>query len=146
AAIQPFLDAGFRAILRPHPQTRRLNPRIIDEITERYAAEPRFALDENGDAHASLAESDILVSDWSGAALEFAFGLERPVIFIDVPRKVLDPDYESLGIEPLEARIRGEIGAVVEPSELASLGRIAQDMTANSGHWQRATRAARERW
>ncbi|MCO5118479.1 MAG: CDP-glycerol glycerophosphotransferase family protein [Burkholderiaceae bacterium] len=146
AAIQPFIDAGFRVVLRPHPQTRRLNPRVIDEIVSRYAGEARFSVDENGDAHASLAESDIMVSDWSGAALEFAFGLERPVIFVDVPRKVLDPDYESLGIEPLEARIRSEIGAVVAPPDLASLGGIAQGMMADIGNWQLATRAARERW
>ncbi len=146
AAIQPFIDAGFRVVLRPHPQTRRLNPKVLDEIVSRYADEPRFLLDENGDAHASLAESDIMVSDWSGAALEFAFGLERPVIFVDVPRKILDPDYESLGIEPLEVKIRKEIGAVVAPSDLASLGRVAQDMMASTGNWQLATRAARERW
>src|SRR5690606_11196804 len=146
AAIQPFIEAGFRVVLRPHPQTRRLNPRILDEIVSRYANEPRFSLDENGDAHASLAESDIMVSDWSGAAMEFAFGLERPVIFVDVPRKVLDPDYEALGIEPLEVKIRQEVGAVVAPTDLASLGKVAQDMMADIGNWQLATRAARERW
>lgn len=146
AAVQPLLDAGFRVVLRPHPQTRRLNPQAIDEVAARYASEPRFSLDENGDAHESLAASDIMVSDWSGAALEFAFGLERPVIFVDVPRKVLDPDYESLGIEPLEVKIRNEVGAVVAPTELTKLGKVAQDMMAHIGAWQRATRAARERW
>lgn len=146
AAIQPLLDAGFKVVLRPHPQTRRLNPRGLDEIAARYADEPRFSMDENGDAHASLAESDIMVSDWSGAALEFAFGQERPVIFVDVPRKILDPDYKALGIEPLEVKIRTEVGAVVEPAELAGLGGVAQDVMADIGNWQLATRAARERW
>jgi len=146
AAVQPFIDAGFRVVLRPHPQTRRLNPGAIEEIAARYAGEPRFSLDENGDAHESLATSDIMVSDWSGAALEFAFGLERPVIFVDVPRKVLDPDYEALGIDPLEVKIRSEVGAVVAPTELDGLGTVARDMMSNIGNWQLATRAARERW
>ena len=33
-----------------------------------------------------------MVSDWSGVAMEFAFGLERPVLFIDVPRKTNNPE------------------------------------------------------
>jgi hypothetical protein len=146
AAIEPFIEAGFRVVLRPHPQTRRLNPRAIDQVVARFRNDPRFSLDENGNAHESLSTSDIMVSDWSGAALEFAFGLERPVIFVDVPRKVLDPDYEALGIEPLEVKIRNEVGAVVAPTGLARLGHVARDMMANIGQWQLATRAARERW
>ena len=62
-----------------------------------------------------------MVSDWSGAALEYAFGLERPVLFVDVARKVNNPDYEALGIEPFEVGIRERIGRVVAPDDLAAI-------------------------
>ena len=61
-----------------------------------------------------------MVSDWSGAALEYAFGLERPVLFVDVPRKVNNPEYERLGIEPFEASVREQIGRVVAPERARS--------------------------
>ena len=32
-----------------------------------------------------------MVSDWSGAALEYSFGLKKPVIFLDLPKKVNNP-------------------------------------------------------
>mgnify|MGYP003326545469 CR=1 FL=1 len=41
----------------------------------------------------SLHRSDLMISDWSGAALDYALGLNKPVLFIDVPRKVNNLDY-----------------------------------------------------
>ena len=66
----------------------------------------------------SLYRSDLLISDWSGMAIEYALGLEKPVLFIDVPPRVRNPDYEELGIDPIERFIRSEIGAVVSPDDL----------------------------
>jgi hypothetical protein len=146
AAIEPLLTAGLRVVLRPHPQTRRLNPAVLDGITARYANNSLFRLDEDADAHQSLSEADLMVSDWSGAALEFALGLERPVLFVDVPRKVLDPDYLQLGIEPLEAFLRDQVGRVVDSEHLNTLGSQALAMIADSQQWQAAAKRARERW
>ena len=64
---------------------------------------------------------DIMISDWSGVALEFAFGLEKPVIFIDVPRKILNQNYDKFDALPLEVRAREELGAVVSPDQLETI-------------------------
>ena len=47
-----------------------------------------------------------------------SLGLERPVLFVDVPRKVNNPRYGEIDCEPLEVSIRGEIGEVVSPDQL----------------------------
>ncbi|MBM3111553.1 CDP-glycerol glycerophosphotransferase family protein [Pseudomonas arcuscaelestis] len=145
-AVRPFIESGLRVILRPHPRTRKFASAVLDEIAEQYRNEPLFRLDEDGDGNASLLSSDIMLSDWSGAALEFAFGLERPVIFADVPRKVLNPDYTQIGLEPLEVQIREQLGVVVPTDRLNQLGGIAQAMVADSEKWQATLRAARQRW
>ena len=62
-----------------------------------------------------------MISDWSGAALEFAFGRLRPVLFVDVPRKVNNPNYEALETKPLEVTIRTEIGTIANASKLDEL-------------------------
>src|SRR5690606_28612020 len=90
--------------------------------------------------------SDLMISDWSGAALEFALGLERPVIFVDVPRKVLNAEYQDLGIEPLEVTIRHEVGVVVSPTDLETLGSVALELIDQSPRWAEAARDARRRW
>ncbi|AZD51862.1 CDP-glycerol glycerophosphotransferase family protein [Pseudomonas chlororaphis] len=145
-AIKPLIDAGLRVILRPHPRTRKLAPAVLDQIAEYYRDEPRFSLDENGDGSASLLSSDIMLSDWSGAALEFALGLERPVVFADVPRKVLNPDYSTLGLEPIEVQVREQLGVVVPTEKLTELGDIVQAIATDSKRWQTVLRDARQRW
>ncbi|HCN45525.1 MAG TPA: CDP-glycerol--glycerophosphate glycerophosphotransferase [Pseudomonas sp.] len=145
-AVKPLIDAGLRVILRPHPRTRKFAASKLDEIARQYRDDPRFRLDEDGDGNASLLASDIMLSDWSGAALEFAFGQERPVIFVDVPRKVLNPDYGRLEIEPIEVRIREELGVVVPTERLGDLGEIAQALANEPEQWQASLREARQRW
>lgn len=119
--VGAMLDAGYRVTLRPHPQTRRFCPGVIEIAKRQYASHPDFVLEENVASKASLLEADVMVSDWSGAALEFAFAREKPVVFVDVPRKVNNPDWQSLGITPLEDWIRGEIGVVVQAQALATI-------------------------
>jgi len=75
-------------------------------------------LEVNVDGQNSLHESDVMICDWSGAALDYAFGLGKPVIFVDVPRKVNNPEYEAIGIDPFEVSIRDEIGAIVSADNL----------------------------
>lgn len=82
-----LLDAGFRVTLRPHFQTRWATPKVIDRVIHRYRGHPRFALvEEMGDSE-SLFDAHVMVTDWSGAALDFGLGLEKPVLFVDVPPK-----------------------------------------------------------
>lgn len=145
-AISPLIEAGLRVILRPHPRTRKLRPDVLDRIVEHYRDEPLFYLDEDGDARKSLLESDLMVSDWSGAALEFSLGLERPTLFVDVARKILNPAYESIDQEPLEARIREQIGVIISPQELAGLGGKAAELIKNARQWQADICTARDRW
>src|SRR5437899_1548619 len=115
ALVQILLDAGYEVIARPHPMTEKNTPSAILALNKAFGSHPRYTLDTAIAAEDALHRSDVMVSDWSGAALEYAFGLERPVLFVDVARKVNNPEYERLGIEPFEARIREQIGRVVAP-------------------------------
>jgi hypothetical protein len=104
--------------VRPHPMTFVDHPDVIDRLRQRFGERPELRFDLDVATTASLAESQLMISDWSGAALEYAFGLERPVLFIDVPRKVRNPAYAELGIEPIEVSIRERIGRIVSPDHL----------------------------
>ena len=144
--VQTLLDAGYHVTVRPHPQTRRLSPAALEHIERRFSPHPRFAYEENVASTDSLFASDLMISDWSGAALDFAFGLERPVLFIDVPRKVNNPDYGALNIEPLEVKIRDQVGATLAPEHLAEAPRHIDALLRDSETLGERIRAARARW
>jgi hypothetical protein len=142
--VRTLLDGGCRVIARPHPMTRKRSPGAVEELAATFASHPDFTLDEDIAATRSLHESDVMVSDWSGAALEYAFGRERPVVFLDVERKVNNPEYAALGIEPFEASVREQIGVVVDPADLSTLVPAVHQMTSSSEEWRSRLQAVRE--
>jgi len=66
----------------------------------------------------TLFRSDMLISDWSSMAIEYALGLEKPVLFVDLPRRIRNPGWRDLGIEPQEASFRELAGDIVSPEHL----------------------------
>ena len=111
--IDILLRSGYRVITRPHPETTRKSPELIQRINERFRPNNRFELDLNTSSDLSMHRSNLMISDWSGVAMEYAYGFEKPVLFIDLPRKVNNPAYIELNIEPVEVSVRSEIGEVL---------------------------------
>lgn len=116
-----ILNQGYSLILRPHHETIKRSPQLIDEIENKYSHFQTFRLvREMGDSE-SLLQSDLLICDWSGTAIEYAFGLEKPIIFIDIPPRVRNPNWREIQSEPLEMSIREKVGRVICPSKLDEL-------------------------
>ncbi|MEW6284234.1 MAG: CDP-glycerol glycerophosphotransferase family protein, partial [Candidatus Eremiobacterota bacterium] len=126
-----LLEAGFLTTVRPHPMTGRRHPKVIRGLCQRFQGHPRFRFEDDVALSDSLLQSHIMVTDWSGAALEFAFAFERPVLFVDVPRKVRNPEYERLGLEPVEVSLRTRLGAILSLDRLPEIGRSLQDLWLN---------------
>lgn len=116
--VNNLLDNGFRVTLRPHPQTIKFSRVKVDKIIHKFKNNPDFIYEDSVDGETSLHQSDIMISDWSGAALDYAFGLGKPVLFIDVPRKINNSEYEKINITPFEETIRTKIGEVMPLSEV----------------------------
>jgi CDP-glycerol glycerophosphotransferase (TagB/SpsB family) len=110
--VEQLLNLEHEVILRPHPQTIKFARAKIDEIRSQHKVNPRFTFEASVAGQESLHKSNIMVSDWSGASLEYAFALNKPVIFCDVLRKVNNTNYKDIEIEPLEVFIREKIGVI----------------------------------
>ncbi|MDZ4731273.1 MAG: CDP-glycerol glycerophosphotransferase family protein [Xanthomonadales bacterium] len=116
--IETLLGANFQVIMRPHYQSNRLTPDVIESTRKRFEANPDFEYIAQMGETQSLFRSDVLISDWSAMALEYSLGLEKPVLFIDVPRRIRNPDWQEWGIEPMESAIRSQVGEIVALDEL----------------------------
>ncbi len=144
--VGALIDAGLAVTVRPHPETKRRSANTLKEIRSRFGSHERFVYDDNISSAESLLGADIMVSDWSGAALDFAFSQERPVVFVDVPRKVRNPDYHRLGLEPVEVSVRAELGAVVSPDQLGEIGAVIRRLATDANEVAVARiRTARDR-
>jgi len=143
--VEVLLEAGYQVTVRPHYMTIRNHPRLLRELRKRFGSHSRFSLDADLQSQGTVQSSDVMISDWSGAALEYAFGLERPVLFIDIPKKVNNPDYERIGIEPVEIAVRSQIGEIVSPDRLFDIPAALDRLCENRGDWKEAIREVRDR-
>ena len=142
--IGVLLEAGYRVIMRPHYQSNRRTPGLIAAVREAYAGHPAFEyIDRMGETD-SIMRSDILVSDWSAMALEYAWGLEKPVLFIDVPRRIRNPNWQELGIEPIESTIRNQVGEIVSPDALGEVPNVVERLLAEPERFRARMREMRE--
>jgi len=129
--ISILLDSGFKVTLRPHPMTQKKSEKKINFLNQKFSSNSNFILEKNIPNFDSFMKSDIMITDWSGAAIEYAFTLERPVLYIDVPKKIHNPDYEELPEIPLEISIRDKIGEIISLSDMEVLPEKIQILCQN---------------
>jgi hypothetical protein len=141
-----LLDAGFRVTLRPHYQTRWNTPEVIDRITSRFADHPQFNLVEEMGESDSLFDSHVMITDWSGAGMDYGMGLEKPVLYIDVPPKSRNEEWKDLGIEPFESFVRDKIGAILAPDRIETAPVVIRDLLSQPDVFRQQVRQLREQW
>jgi len=119
--IKILLDAGYHVTVRPHPMIIKKSSKLIKQIKEKFEKNPDFLLDTNTSSFEQLFSSYALITDWSGIGYDYAFVCERPVIYVDVPKKTNTEEYEKLHLVPFEVSIRDKIGEIISIQNLEEL-------------------------
>ena len=119
--VKILLDAGYNVTVRPHPMTIKKSPKIIKQILEKFEKNPDFLLDTNTSSFEQLFSSYALITDWSGIGYEYAFVCERPVIYVDVPKKAHNKEYEKIELVPFEISIRDKIGEIIAVQNIETI-------------------------
>ena len=119
--VKILLDAGYHVTVRPHPMAIKKSSKIIKKIREKFEENSDFILDVNTSSFEQLFSSYALITDWSAISYEYAFVCERPVIYVDVPKKARNKKYDKIGFVPLEISIRSKIGEIISIQNLGSI-------------------------
>lgn len=132
--MQAILEAGRTTRLRLHPMTVRHHPDLPAQLLARFQHEPHFELLLDMNDTDSMMKAGLMITDWSGAGLEYLLGTGRPAIFIDLPQKINNPDYERLGCRPIELLIRKQFATNISVGDWRSLTlRVRQPPEAPQG-------------
>ena len=122
--IETLLDSNFKVLLRPHFRIFKESKDVIRIIRDKFQNNNNFLLEEGIIKPEIFHSSRCMISDWSGISLEYAFVFERPVIYIDVPKKELNADVDKISLQPIEVSIRKKIGHLVDPDNLTEIPNI----------------------
>ena len=92
----------------------------------------------------SLYEADILITDWSGIAYEYSYTTGKPTLFINTKMKMPNPNWEKIGITPLEISLRDQIGRSLNKNELNKAEEVIEEMEAHPKEWAEKIAKVRE--
>ena len=114
--VHILLDSGFHVILRPHPMTIKKSNKVIQKIENEFKNNLNFKLETDIRNIESWFSCDCMISDLSGAAIEYSFAFEKPILYVVTPEKIVQE--KQIDLTSLEEKIRPQIGEVVPLSQL----------------------------
>ena len=123
-------------VIRPHPQYVRRNPARWEAIKSRHSSTSTSSLhliiEDDFSKPSTMDQSDVLITDWSGIAYEFAYKTRRPTLFVDTPMKVINPEWQRIGLVPTDISFRNAVGRSVPLADVKEkAGGIVAEMLAS---------------
>lgn len=127
APLKTLLNAGFRVILRPHPQTYSSFPEVVRGIEKDLVGCAKFTIDRNTTGIESMLKSDIMLSDLSGVIFDYLFLFRKPII-------ILNSQFDGGGMEGSELsdffwdmEIIECVGKIIDVEDISFLPSIIED-------------------
>lgn len=121
SCIEKILDrlvkTPYQIIVRPHPQYVRHFEARIDVLSVKYQ-EYDVIFQKDFSSNKVVYMADLLITDWSSISFEYAFSTLKPVLFINTPMKILNPDYRELKTVPIDIELRDKVGISIEPDRV----------------------------
>ncbi|MCA8962593.1 MAG: hypothetical protein KDC38_18840 [Planctomycetes bacterium] len=120
--VERLLLAGFRVTVHLAPGFPN-GDKTARQLEKQLGIIPGLLVHRAPATPSLLFSSQLVVTDWSDLALQYALGMERPVVFIDVPRT----DRRAAGTvrrRPIEVALRDRLGRIVDTEKLPDIARI----------------------
>ena len=128
--LEQLQKTKYDIILRPHPQMVRHSPERFEELHQKYDG-TNIEIQTDFSSNNPVMEADVLITDWSDISFEFAFTTKRPVLFINTPMKIMNPEYDKIKTVPINIALRSIIGKSAEPNQLDRVNGIISEFIAN---------------
>ena len=137
--IEALYCDEYHVTVRPHPEyVKRYGARmqaIVDKYAHLVGDGLSFELDFT--VNRSVYSADLLITDWSGIALEYCFATRRPAIFVNTQIKCMNPNWEKIGLVPVEITLRDVVGVSVDKDKVSECRAIANDLFAKADQYEK---------
>ena len=138
SCLDPLLTAlsklDVHITVRPHPQAVRLKPALMQEIAAKWQS-GKVCVQTDFSSNSTVFDADLMITDWSGITFEYTFTTYRPVLYIDTPMKVMNPEYRKIPEEPINITLRNSTGISIRPEEAGGADRIVRKMLDQMDEW-----------
>lgn len=122
-------------IVRPHPQEVRLKKEYMDSLKAKYEKDG-IEIQTDFTSNNPVLEADLLITDWSDISWEYAFTTLRPVMYINTPMKIMNPEWQKIEYPPLNIALRDQLGKSLDVDQLEKAAETAEYLLANTDAYQ----------
>lgn len=131
--IEKLYSDNYHLTVRPHPEFVKRFGFQLNQLVEKYAGydDDKLTFELDFSSNKSVYSADLMITDWSGIAAEYSFATGRPTIFINTKMKVNNPNWQKIGITPIEIKLRNEIGVAVDMDKVVNIDEIINDAIVN---------------
>jgi len=130
--IDKLSGHDYKVILRPHPQQVRHCKERFENLKQKYSDDDTVLIQTDFSSTDTVFNADLMISDWSGIAYEYAYTTKKPVLFINTPMKVMNPIYKEINDNPINVWSRDVIGKSVNVSDLDKIDKTVDTMLKDS--------------
>ena len=136
--LNSILRKGYHIILRPHPEYIKRYIKKMNNIIARYRSlfDEDFQIEIDFLSNVSIFNADILITDWSNIAYEFALTTRKPPLFINTPMKVMNPEYTKLSMEPLDITLRNKVGLSLNLDQVKNADTAIAELLSNRNKYE----------
>lgn len=129
-------DKGYEITVRPHPQHVRHKAEQMERLKKKYENNKDICIQTDFSSNSTVFEADLMITDWSGITYEYAYTTLRPVLFINTPMKVMNPEYEKIDTVPINISMRDTIGCSLDLDQLGQLEESVERLLKNSDSYR----------
>lgn len=126
--LDSLKQGNFNVVVRPHPQQVRHMKEKFENMKEKYKDNKNIEIQTDFSSNNTVFSADLLITDWSAIAYEYSFTTKKPVLFIDTPMKIMNPEYQKIDVEPFNIWVRNEIGEVVSVDNCKDINKVVSKM------------------
>lgn len=135
--LECLKSSDYKIIVRPHPQHVRHMKEKFEQMKEEFKDNNNIEIQTDFSSNDTIFNADLMITDWSGIAYEYAFTTKKPVMFIDTPMKVMNPEYKKISVQPFNIWCRNVIGEIVEVDNIKSINSVLKKMLKNEQKYRK---------
>ena len=135
--LNSLKDGNYDIIVRPHPQEVRIKAEKMQVLVDKYKDVPNIEIQTDFTSNNPVMEADVLITDWSDIACEYSFTTMKPVLYINTPMKVMNPEWEKLTVEPINIYLRDKIGMNLDVEEVAKTSEAVNHLLDHSDEYKK---------
>ena len=147
--LDPLIETGWRIIIRPHPQSKKAEPEVLERLKEKYSNNENVEWDFEKNNIYSMKKSDIMISDFSGIIYDYIFLCNKPVIYVNAELDLITYDAYDLpenGKNIWQFEVLKKIGIELKKEDFPTIKEIIQNASDSDELAKERNVAKNEAW